>query len=59
MSGMWLDVDLRTHTKKMCSKEIGLHVQDILTIIGLIVNINEGAWMIHGMGYVKLQVGQG
>ena len=27
LSGMWLGVDLRTSTKKMCLKEIGLRAQ--------------------------------
>ena len=45
------------HQKDICVKDIGPHAQDIMIIIDLIININEGAWMIHGMGYLKLQVG--
>ena len=30
------------HKKNTCSKDIGLHVQNMLTILGSIVNIFEG-----------------
>ena len=36
---VWLGVDLKMDTKKTCSKEIGLHAKNMLTIIGSIVNI--------------------
>ena len=41
--GMWLDVDRRTDTKEMCVQErIGLHAQQMLTIVGSIVNMIRG-----------------
>ena len=37
---MWLGVNVRMDTKKdMCSKEIGLRAQDMLTIPGSVVNM--------------------
>ena len=38
---MWLGVNLRTDIKKedMCLKEIGLHAQNMLTILGSIANV--------------------
>lgn len=47
VSCMWLDVDLRTDTKEMCVQErIELHAQQLLTIIGSIVNMIRGN--LHG-----------
>jgi hypothetical protein len=42
--GGWSGADLRTDMKKafMCLKEIGLHAQNLLTILGLSVNIIGG-----------------
>ena len=34
------------HQKDMCSKEIGLHAQNLLTIQGSIFNMVEGTCMI-------------
>ena len=34
LSGAWADADLRTNTQKVtCLKEIGLHVQNMVTIL--------------------------
>ena len=42
-SGMWFGVDPRTYTKKTCVfTEIGLHVQKIIIILNLKVNIIMG-----------------
>ena len=47
LSGVQLGVDLRMDTKKhMCSKEIGLCAQNILTIMGSVVNIIAGIYTI-------------
>lgn len=38
LSARWLDADLRMDTKKAsCFKEIGLHAQNLLTILGSIL----------------------
>ena len=36
VSGVWFSVDVRMDTKKCirCSKEIGLHAQNLITILG-------------------------
>ena len=39
LSGVSLDVAPRTDTKKMCLKEIGLHAQNMITILDSIVNV--------------------
>ena len=40
LSGMWLDVALRTKIpKRYVFKEIGLHVQNMITILGSITTI--------------------
>jgi len=36
---MWLGMDLRTGTKNTSLKENGLHAQNMLTILGSIVNM--------------------
>ena len=38
LGGVWLDVDLRTDTRKTHIKEIGLHSQNVLTVLNSIVN---------------------
>ena len=43
---MWLGVDPRADTKKMCLKDTGLRAQNILTILGSIVNMVGGTYMI-------------
>ena len=43
-----VSVDLRTDTKNTCLKEIGLHAQELLTILGSNVNIiGEGGLYDH------------
>ena len=43
LSGIWLDVDPRTDTKRRCfSRGIGLHAQYIITIKGPTINIIKG-----------------
>ena len=43
---VWSGVDLRTDTKKSCVlQEIGLHVQNLFTILGSIVKLIEGTYM--------------
>lgn len=42
MSGMWLQLDLSMGTEVMCSKDIGLHAQNLLTTLDLLVNIIGG-----------------
>ena len=47
LSGVWLGVDPRTDIKKknMCSKAIGLHVENLLIILNLIiVRIGRGVY---------------
>ena len=46
---MWLGVDLRTNTKSVCSKEIGLLAQIMRTILGSRVNIIGGDLYDHSM----------
>ena len=40
---MWFGVAARTDTKakEICLKEIGLHVQNMITVLGSIVNMIE------------------
>ena len=38
-SGMWLGADVRTNTIDMCYKEIGLHAQNVLTVLASLINI--------------------
>lgn len=43
-SGLWLDADPITYTKKTCAlylEKIGLHAQNLLSILGSITNIVE------------------
>ena len=43
MSGGWLIMDLKTHTNKICvPNEIGLRAQNLLTIMGSMVNMIGG-----------------
>jgi hypothetical protein len=53
-NGMWLRVDLKTNTNKdICVKEIGLHAQNTLTILGSISNVIGGTyiiWNTHPLG---------
>jgi len=46
LSGFWLDMDLRRDMNKMCLQEIGLSAQNLLTILGSIVSINMGTYVI-------------
>ena len=39
---MWLGVDLKSDTKKTCWKEAGLCAQNMLTILGSVVNMKGG-----------------
>jgi hypothetical protein len=44
LSGVWLELDLKTDTKKdIFNKHIGLHAQNMFTILGSIINIIDGA----------------
>ena len=38
-SGMWISVDQKTNTKNVCLKQMGLHVQNVLTILGSVFNM--------------------
>ena len=49
MHDMQLGVILRAYPKDMCFKEIRLHAQNMLTILGLLFNIIGGG---GGGGYV-------
>ena len=42
---VWCDFK-NNYQKDMCSKKIGLYAQNMITILGSIVNINEGTYMI-------------
>lgn len=48
LNGKWLSVDARTILRDMHLEEIGLRVQTMLIILGLIINIINGwgAYMI-------------
>ena len=46
MSGVWLVVTLRTPKRHHVFKEIGLCVQNMLTILGSIVNMIGRTYMI-------------
>lgn len=37
LNGVWLGLDVRTHTQKMCFQEIGLCAQNVLAILHSIV----------------------
>ena len=39
LSGAWLGVMLRMDTKKICSKENGLHAKNSINILNVVVNI--------------------
>lgn len=48
MGGMWLGAGLKMDTKKsMCLKEIGLHAQNMLTILSSIVNMIGGSYVTY------------
>jgi hypothetical protein len=53
LSGTWLGVPPRTDTKKMCLKEIGLCVQNMITALGSIVNIIGGDLYDHLMSTIN------
>ena len=42
LNGEWLDVDVRTDTARHVFNEIELQAQNLLTILGLIINIIGG-----------------
>ena len=42
LSGMWLDVDLRMIPRRCVFKDIRSSVQNMLTILGLILNVILG-----------------
>ena len=45
VSGTWLGVAPRTDTKKTCLKEIGLHAQNMISILGSIVSMIGRTYM--------------
>jgi hypothetical protein len=42
---MWLGVAPRMDTKKTCLKEIGLHAQNMIIILGAIVHLIGGMYV--------------
>ena len=46
LSGVWLGVNPKNgHKESLCLKETGLHVQNMLTILGSTCNMIEGTYM--------------
>lgn len=45
LGGVWLSADVRTDIKRHVLKKIGLYAQNLLSIIGFIVNRIEGTYV--------------